>query len=1794
MYSSQSGAGMAGWGWNVNGISAISRISKSKFLDNEFSALTLGSDDLLSLDGNRLIKVDDSMIYGNQACIYTTLQGNEIRVEHSDGGTGIGYFIVKDKNGTKSYYGNGLDHNGNDNDSKVILKKKFSNDEVIMSWRLNKVEDINGNYIEYIYEQRDGQNLIKEIRYTGTENSSPAIEPYAKIVFEYKQKSNSQYDSGTLDQNIFYPDGLVSKNKYVMTDIIVFYKESGNYNEVKRYELEYFYDNVTYLLSISELGEIPVSPSDPINDRLRTNETVFEYYNEEPKVSYAELDDLPSYIDDINYTIHFGDFNGDGIKDRLIIDRQEEPNNEKAILYLQYGIYFECDVDPENELLCTNKMIFEDAESNDPLNYPNIGYVGEMIDYKFEGGLLYNQNIVVADINNDGLDDLLLPSLDHYDEWWSKYYQIYGPFQTYWDLDLTVYKGTVDNLKWVVKYEELENSRRKGLFGSFYTLNEKFLVADYTGDGTLELVYQAEYHSDADPRINQHQDQLLYYLDLIDDNGDFNFQNQTVPSSYLYKKTLRSWDGIKLRDLGTYNEIFADFYNCELISNGKSELLFAVRNDLNDYGEEGVYTIEFDLQDEPYLNLVYDKDDLGFDIGDEIILTDFNGDSFSDILYYEDDESLNPRSPDGWTIKYWVNSGFSAREDHLSVTLDNHASLGKDISFKNINFFDSKYFNLLIGDFNGDGKSDLLSHYSKGQTLLSPSSSPYITGKFNVNINLITNIGMGKYSSNFQNTTLLSEQDENYDDDRIATRKFHLVENSISRKIYSPWLFGTSEWASVPISYYMQTDVNGDGNADIFNKAEVVGYENDGLILINPGQHPRHLKTITDGLGNSTTLTYKPISSGNLDENDNIENAYVYEKDNSPTEEDLKPFNAGIWVVDAVEKRKSKKEENELRIEYRYGDAKFHKELGFLGFRKFFTKTFDMKGSSYFSETRQYFKVLKSDYQNDPRKIYTLVPEKTETYRNSTHLETQIFDKDYFIFKNAPYEDNNYIIYDKSIKIEDHYNKIRTETYYEYDETYDNSLEFEEVFVKRYDSPNQIVSRNKTIYGYTSRGSYWGTSATNLNNKLESITKESEIFNRDASGNLISPTPFTSNPLIQTKTEFYYKGSSDNYMLDYKIDNPNSITSLDNELRTTYQYDDFGNIIEEKVTGRDLNPDGTTYSDKDIYKKFNYENRGRFVIAETNNNFSLKLDDNNIYYNEYEYNEIYGAVETATDILENNSYSDYDGFGRKMSSVDNFGNKIFTHRYWYNDIAPDPFTIIPNDSEILYVIHNEVEDGFDSWEYYDGWGNLIRSETESYKEDGIIDKIVNTVSYHPDGRVDESSYPYFVGEETMFNVNPDPDKKVVIDYDSFLREWIVRDQNRLTVYVYNNSQYGLRSTRIIQPDGKYTVTINNEAGLTTKSITSNGTNNSEDQVVTYYYKNDGLSKKISTIYQDNLSESLDLYLDYDIYGNKVGLEDKDAGTFSYEYNAFGQLLKEEKLVSTGPNVYEEVKANIYDVYGRLDKKTWEEESGTDISYDYSYYTNPDPGVGQIKTVTKENHDDIISYSYDAEGRIHIKTEIIDNGANDQAFLYEYDYNTDGTLNWKKLPSGVTLKNHYHTDGSGEDYRYLEKIERIDDPNNPIVWELRQMNEFGKITQYLSATAGLVLNETIYDSYQMPTNIRASYDFSDPNNIDWNIQNWVLDFNEENGNLISREDLIPVDDQKEFFYYDDLDRLTNVKKANNQTDRFTISYKKDGSINTKSDLGSLGGTYKYLNQSNLEEFPYHGVKDIQTDRHMQGH
>ncbi len=300
VYNSQGGVGIVGKGWSISGLSSISRSGKSIFHNNKIEGLKFDDTDNFVYDGMVLIPVlGDNGQDGTQ---YITEIESYMKFKSSGRkGNGPANFIVETKDGSKIYY-------GTDNSRGNISSRQEG-----IFWNISKIIDEYGNYMIYVYDNNSsttGDFLISEINYTG--NISLGQTPYNKISFEYED-----YTGFTA----YYFDGVQYQNTKRLKNI----KTYTEGQLVKTYDIIYSNNTSNTQFSISEIKEINY-----LGEELNSTKFSWDLSDHRHNISYnpSGISDLyykffnNGYVpecDESNMKINFGDIDGDGYKDIIVL-----------------------------------------------------------------------------------------------------------------------------------------------------------------------------------------------------------------------------------------------------------------------------------------------------------------------------------------------------------------------------------------------------------------------------------------------------------------------------------------------------------------------------------------------------------------------------------------------------------------------------------------------------------------------------------------------------------------------------------------------------------------------------------------------------------------------------------------------------------------------------------------------------------------------------------------------------------------------------------------------------------------------------------------------------------------------------------------------------------------------------------------------------------------------------------------------------------------------------------------------------------------------------------------------------------------------------------------------------------------------------------------------------------------------------------------------------------------------------------------------------------------------------------
>ncbi|GAB4450518.1 MAG: hypothetical protein OHK0036_09340 [Bacteroidia bacterium] len=409
VYNSQGGDGLLGWGWQLSGLSAITRVNKTIYHDGEVAGVTLTNNDAFALDGMRLFPLSGNN-GGNGTLYGTEVENFTLINSYGQQGNGPQYFIVTGKDGTIMEY-------GNTSDSRILAG---SNNAALM-WLINKIQDANGNYYVVHYNQLNNNNTIEYrpdyIEYTG--NTANGLTPYNKVKFIYNTRN---------DINSFYIAGMKIINSALLSEIQVY---SDN-KIIRRYEFSYslsplgnsrlveikmqgsdgryvnstkfVWDNMSIISSwndITNYQNLPSTTPIPIDFIQVTGGSnyVSNYYSSYNSLTIKATEYLPAgqsytYYDDKQLFLSI-DFNGDGKDDIVKLKIYNYPN----LVNIGISSY--------TEMINASGVGFTYMGGNN-LSF-SIGSANSNIRmFGIENHTHLKNNSTQVDLDNDGLEDILI------------------------------------------------------------------------------------------------------------------------------------------------------------------------------------------------------------------------------------------------------------------------------------------------------------------------------------------------------------------------------------------------------------------------------------------------------------------------------------------------------------------------------------------------------------------------------------------------------------------------------------------------------------------------------------------------------------------------------------------------------------------------------------------------------------------------------------------------------------------------------------------------------------------------------------------------------------------------------------------------------------------------------------------------------------------------------------------------------------------------------------------------------------------------------------------------------------------------------------------------------------------------------------------------------------------------------------------------------------------------------------------------------------------------------------------
>lgn len=1403
-YNSQMGNGMLGMGWSLNGLSTITLDNKNIYYDNEVEPLSATAEQYILfnkhyeanpflLDNNRLIALNGN--YGAAGTTYG-LNSENFSLITSLGSVGSCTqcplsFTVKTKEGSILEY-------GNTTDSRILAT---DNIHPIM-WRLNKLTDNNGNYVEYVYELINGETRIKEINYTG--NIAAGLIPYNKIKFIYAERNDKNFTffrTSSLE-TFGYPQSpatVTTLNNNSLLEKVEIYSENNLL--VKTYELGYAFDGLYSLLQ--EIKEIGYENS----AGTELNSTIFRYGTTTDiiaNVNTTFTENTTNYISTKKSDNFSGDFDGDGYTDIMTAyyDYKIQNGNNYGKEYTSFKIFRKI----------PNSNNFQEVYSQVLSTWAGTIFITVNL-----------KHIKIGDFNGDGLSDILF---DNYEAYLSNPKFEKKNMQILYSLG---YNGSNAINFSTITYPNSNNLPYKYLnFGNNIELNP-IVTGDFDGDGVTDIINTLKTATTIGSGGTFYYDYTCAcYKYNVNTTGGESKMFVSFPAKNIYYQEIVNAFSSGIFTPGFLNDNKKIQAVADFDGDGKDDILV----------EKGhIYTLSKDASSQYIFNIITKNRTSGNDdILNRYYIGDYNGDGKADMLsqqYYPNYVNDNSRP---WYIGYSTGN-FCVGERGLAGTVL------RAFAFNPYNpiMFDqnptSKNTRILTADFNGDGKADILTQEyriyipsivpsNRMRIYFSNGSSFVSGGAFDINTYGTLNIG--------------------------------------SNDIYLPDVLG---------------DFNGDGAVDILNKLDADHATNaKPYVIVSFGnqQKERFLRKIIDGFLRKTEINYKPLTNG----------ADHYIKGNTILSYPLNYIQIPIYTVSTVSVSDGIGGMKTTTLKY-FG-LKTHKTgLGILGFDK----------------------IIETNSQNNfvTESVFETKSTGTDTY-----------------YPNAL----------KSMRI---YNSSGGNDIYKKEFT--NS--FEDFGNRRYFNYVSLSNENNYINGTNNQTQYiydvWNGNISGILSSIGNGIEESiQVFN---SYGTYANAPYPNLPADITigKHRLGNPFILKNIHYDY-ASNGNPITIKDfyntaKQTTTINSYNALGLATSTNTSGNYTSSAGSM--SESITENMNYLPNGRMLTT-----YEIPNLQSTISNNISNYDKRWGLPTFTYDANNRHTIqSTYDAFGKLIKVTPSVANGATA----YDITTTYDWSTQYNST---YKITSTTTGKAPISSYYDLFNRLVRKE--------------QTLN----GKLTFEENIYNAKGEIVIQKSNNANSGIITTTNTYDEYHRLKTSSNSATGVTTSLTYNITAGNLVvqnsttnQPDVKTTYDATGKIIKVEES--GDGTTIAND----YTYHSNG---NISTVAQGG---TILITNEYDEYGNQIKMTDVDAGQNLYEYDAFGQITKQTDAKG---NVIE----NIYDNNARLISKNVTDISipSNNTTETYTYNPLTVDGPGKLKMIQRNGITDPTlnlkeNYEYDNFDRL---------------------------------------------------------------------------------------------------------------------------------------------------------------------------------------------------------------------------------
>lgn len=1074
-----------------------------------------------------------------------------------------------------------------------------------------------------------------------------------------------------------------------------------------------------------------------------------------------------------------------------------------------------------------------------------------------------------------------------------------------------------------------------------------------------------------------------------------------------------------------------------------------------------------------------------------VVAGDFSGDGRTDLLVWNPTRSK-------FDAYFSVGSNFSAPVA-TDVTVNGSASYPRDLMY--------------VGEFNGDGKADLLVsnlsrgeydlYYSTGSGFSTPVQTeivnygnaygPGISGDFNGD-GLTDFMGYDNFSTRgnyqlylcdgagFQTPTLTDvtggqdalgvkyQQSVDFNGDgKMDMATWHTPLDNYRLNI---WISnGTGFYPAVATSIERVVDVlnevgdfNGDGKSDMLIYHSPISSRMN--LFLNSGPSQPLIQKVTNGHGGYTTFAYKPLTDSS-----------IYTK-SSGTTYPCYELQASMYVVSSVTSRngidgdpytKTPVPPNNTigtnTVSYIYEGAWTCLDgRGFMGFREIRATdaTAGIRTHTYFESSSPLLagRIATSTQSllTAPSGGSTLIS-RSDFIWNLTETTHATGRKTYFVSEGRSGQSSYEVNEPSATALIKSVSRRGpgpggTMTY----DSYGNLLE--------------------SVVATTAAGETYKDTVSNTYSDTISSTKWH--VGRLANSTVVKsgPNPLGGADIAITRSSSFAYHPTTGLLIQEVIEPSGGILRQQKD----YTHDGFGNILTSTISTSGAASRTTTTT---------YTPDGRFVETTTN---ALNHTESKTY------DPLLGNVLTQTGPNNLTTTWNYDAIGRPIQEnrPDGTVTRSFYRRVTGGTSGSPP--------RAVHYVRVQSSGGAPKTVWYDLLDREIRTDATGFDGRTVFAHKV----FNNKGEVTNASQPYLSGDAPLYSQ---------MLYDAVGREYQQTDPgNRVSKTTYD----GLTTTveRNYNPaaltDFQKAVTVVNAMGWTVQSSQYLGT---AAKTITRKYDPYG-NLRFVTDPANNTTE-----LRYDVRGNKTYMSEPNSGTSTFTYNGFGEL-------KTQTNAANQTVSLTYDKLGRVLTRT-EPEGVTTFEYDSAAQ-----GIGQL---ARESSGDFVrSYFYDYLSRPVSTVE--SHGFH--SFAVSRSYDSYGRPDAMTYPTGLATRQVYTANS------HLSEVQNA--ATTQLYWRALAVNARGQITQEVQGNG--VVTDRAFDADSglidgITSTLGAAGD----------VQKAEFDF-DLIGNLTARRDKRYSTPFSETFDYDTLNRLKTVTTTGAAA--VTAAYNDLGNITSRTDVGSF--------------------------------